>query len=161
LAQDADPARPGMPIALQVATPDMPHSMILRFSLPGLVALAACADVVEPRDLGEPFAAPAVWREYYQDVWNRCGSTLRGQPAYPYGELEFRVVAGESISWDGKLALGAWEGNRIYLAEAVLDVPLVVRHEMLHAQAGQPGHPAIFATCDSLAVGPTGYSGSQ
>jgi hypothetical protein len=139
----------------------MPHSLILRFFRLGLVAAVACADPVEPRDLGEPIAAPAVWREYYQDVWNRCGSTLRSQPAYPYGALEFRVVPGESISWDGKLALGAWEGNRIYLAEAVLDVPLVVRHEMLHAQAGQPGHPAIFATCDSLAIGPPGYSGSQ
>jgi hypothetical protein len=34
----------------------------------------------------------------------------------------------------------------------MVSVPLVVRHEMLHAQLGRAGHPAIFATCDSIAA---------
>lgn len=120
--------------------------------LSGLSLLAgACADPFEPRDLGEPMASPALWREYWREVWTRCGSTLMRRPAWDFPAIEFRVVAGSSVPWDGKQALGAWEGNRIYIAESMLDVPLVVRHEMLHAQLGRSGHPAIFATCDSLA----------
>jgi hypothetical protein len=136
--------------------------MMHRF-FPGalLAVVVACGDPVEPRDLGTPFTAPALWRDYYQDVWNRCGSTLRSRPAYEYGQIEFRVVDGEVIPWDGRVALGAWEGHRIYLAETVLELPLVVRHEMLHAQAGRSGHPAIFATCDSIAAGVQGRFGSQ
>ena len=97
-------------------------------------------------------ATPAIWSTYWGEVWARCGSTLRGRPAYHYNELEFRVVPGSSIPWEGRMALGVWEGNRIYLAETMVSVPLVVRHEMLHAQLGKAGHPAIFATCDSIAA---------
>jgi hypothetical protein len=128
----------------------------MRPVLPGrLLSLAllvsACTNPVEPRDLGQPMASPLIWREYWQDVWTRCGSTQRARPAWEFSAIEFRVVAGPSVPWNGKLALGAWQGNRIYIAETMLDVPLVVRHEMLHAQLGRTGHPAIFATCDSLA----------
>jgi hypothetical protein len=124
-----------------------------RFIPLSLVLLAtACTGAVEPPDLGEPITPPALWRDYWHEVWNRCGSTLRTRPAYGFAQLEFRSVAGTSIPWDGQTALGAWEGNRIYIAESMLDVPLVVRHEMLHAQLGQPGHPAVFGTCDSLAA---------
>ena len=117
-----------------------------------LLLAGACSSPIEPRDLGEPIASPAIWRDYWQDVWRRCGSTQRSSPAWHFSQLEFRVVPGTSVPWDGRQALGAWEGNRIYIAETMLDVPLVVRHEMLHAQLGRDGHPPVFASCDSLAV---------
>ena len=117
-----------------------------------LVLTGSCTSPIEPRDLGEPIASPALWREYWQEVWTRCGSTQRSRPAWQFSQLEFRVVPGAWVPWDGRQALGAWEGNRIYIAETMMDVPLVVRHEMLHAQLGRSGHPPVFASCDSLAV---------
>lgn len=121
-------------------------------SVAPLLLGGACSSPIEPRDLGEPIASPAIWRDYWQDVWTRCGSTQRLMPAWQFTQIEFRVVPGSSVPWDGRQALGAWEGNRIYIAETMLDVPLVVRHEMLHAQLGKGGHPPVFASCDSLSV---------
>lgn len=122
-----------------------------------LLLLAACSSPAEPSDLGSPIPPRPEWRAWFADVWTRCGSTQVAKPAYRFESLEFRVVPGQSFRWGDQDAIGAWQGDRIYLSESVIDWPVSVRHEMLHAQLARSGHPPIFATCDSIAVALTSF----
>ena len=117
-----------------------------------MVLLTACAVPTEQPEMGARIEPPFSWGVEYGEVWAQCGSTLRQSPAIPYRELSFFVVPGQSFLWKGQYALGLWLGTSIYLAESVVDWPVARRHEMLHAQLGEVGHPPIFAYCDLLAL---------
>ena len=99
--------------------------------------------------------APALpdWQAYYTDVWFHCGSTLRIEPAIPYHKLRFHKVEAGSLNRDGMTVLGTTRGRDIYIVADLWTWPVVVRHEMLHAQYGVPGHPPVFAHCDSISAG--------
>lgn len=82
-----------------------------------------------------PIAAPPV----YQEWWARTEacSGLQGD----LGKIEWFVIPGESFECPSGQCAGRWQGNRIYLSETWEMNELVVRHEMLHALLGRPGHP--------------------
>lgn len=121
-----------------------------------LLLVLGCQLPTDPPDLGEPIPPRPEWATWYAEVWRDCGSTVRPQPALPFGALEFRVVPGPFFWWNGIQAIGAWQGHRIYLVADLLDWPVLVRHELLHAQLGTAGHPPIFAVCDRAAAGLAG-----
>ena len=117
----------------------------------GVLFWAGCVTGPSSTDLASPLPS---WPAYYADVWARCGSTLRQTPAIPYHKLRFHAVPGEYFFKDGRPVIGTTRGRDIYIAEALWTWPVVVRHEMLHAQYGVPGHPEpIFPRCDSIAAG--------
>ena len=61
-----------------------------------------------------------------------------------FDRIRWFVVPGESFECPGGTCLGRWETNhRIYIAEAWITSPLVVRHEMLHELLDGGGHPAV------------------
>ena len=117
-----------------------------------MVLLTACSSPTGTPEMGARFVPPFHWATDYQEVWERCGSTLRTHPLIPYTRLNFFVVPGLSFRWNGQDAIGLWLGEAIYLSESVVDWPVARRHEMLHAQLGEIGHPPIFIYCDQLAL---------
>jgi hypothetical protein len=67
--------------------------------------------------------------------------------------LRFHKVAPGSLDHDGWGVLGTTKGRDIYIVSDLWEWPVVVRHEMLHAQFGIPGHPYPFSLCDSISAG--------
>lgn len=79
---------------------------------------------------------PPEYRVWFDRTVACSGRTL------PFDRLQFFIVPGADFECPSGRCVGRWEPPyRIYLAEAWARSELVVRHEMLHALIGQPGHP--------------------
>lgn len=105
-----------------------------------MLTLAACTEPLAP-DLYE---APPVYYVWYDQVWWDCGSTVRAQPANKFSQLRFHTAKFPDY------VLGKWNGRDIWIANDLIMWAPVVKHEMLHAQLGTPGHPPVFNECDTL-----------
>jgi hypothetical protein len=109
-------------------------------TLAALTLVSGCASPVEPRDAVR-FVPPSWYRALYEhDV--QCSGLTRA-----FDDLAWSWVPGSEFSYDGHVDVGLTNGasGRIYLSEAYLTNPVVVRHEMLHAllrDAG--GHPPKY-----------------
>lgn len=128
-----------------------------------LLLLAGCGCQQDSFAPDEPFTAlippPAHYVREYDWVLRHCTRTVRLYPAYQFPDLTFyRVNTGDTftVRVSGKVvaATGYWERDKIYLVpEAVTQsLPLVLRHELLHAQLGHGGHPPVFAYCEALSI---------
>jgi hypothetical protein len=86
----------------------------------------------------ERFEPPAVYARWWA-MTEACSGRARSMA----GVRWYRVPGSAFRLEDGQVAGGVFEpvGNRIVLAEAYLDNGTIVRHEMLHAITGLPGHP--------------------
>jgi len=104
-----------------------------------LLLALTCAGPTTPA--GEPFMPPPAFAVWYAQLWDECGSGVVPRPAYPYPVLRFQVADLPPH------VLGRWDGPVITLARGLEMWPPGVKHEMLHAQLGRPGHPPIFASC--------------
>ena len=81
-------------------------------------------------------AALPVYAEWWR-MTESC-SALSGD----FSRYQWYVVPDvASIEVEGRPASGAWLGDRIVIAGAYVRDGRVVRHEMLHALRGKPGHP--------------------
>jgi hypothetical protein len=115
----------------------------MRFRLAALLLLLACRDGLAPgADLGAVrFAPPASYRE----MWARA-ETCSGRTG-DFDRIRWWVVPGVStFEYDEEVpyADGLWHSDgHITLAGAVLDHPMVVRHEMLHHLLRSDRHPAV------------------
>lgn len=115
-----------------------------------VLALAACT-ATEPSG-SVRVTPPPHFARWYEQAWRDCGSRERDTPAYPYTSLAFHKVPGVDFTMGTAphRYAGYWRGRDIYVAEYYWDEAMVVKHEFLHAQLGEGGHPPIFAKCDSL-----------
>ena len=94
--------------------------------------LAGCA--FAPED-AQPFTPPAVYRAVWDSAQACTGR--RGD----FGQLRFFLVPGPYFDGPkGEPDAGYTVGHDIYLAEAYLMHPMVVKHEMIHA-LGVHKHP--------------------
>jgi len=101
----------------------------------------SCADPLGPPAHAVAFAPPSWYRALYlRDT--RCSALFR-----TFDELHWYWVPGAGFSYDGQRDAGLTESSegRIFISEAFLANPLVVRHEMLHAILRHTdGHPHEF-----------------
>lgn len=116
--------------------------------------LAGCA--ISPLEPAQPFTEvtpPAEWEADYQWVWEHCGRAIRRSPVWRYSQLRFYVVNADTFTWDGAgHVYGAWQGDRIYLAQWAVTDQFVRQHELLHAQLGMGDHPPIFQVCAERSI---------
>lgn len=100
-----------------------------------LSTTTSCGDGFAPPD-----ATPLALTGEYLGWWAKTEtcSGLRGDPA----GLRFYVIPGSDFACPTGRCAGRWESDgRIYVAAAYQHNEMVVRHEMLHALIGGPGHP--------------------
>jgi hypothetical protein len=114
--------------------------MLAAVGLAALTTGIACSSPVEPRN-GMRFTPPSWYRALYaHDV--QCSRRAR-----PFEELTWYWVPGTDFTYDGHVDVGLTNGEagRIYLSEAYIANPLVIRHEMLHALLrNEGGHPPVY-----------------
>jgi hypothetical protein len=112
---------------------------------------AACSLITEPLPAdAEPFAPPAVYARWWA-MTEEC-SGLSGN----FDDVSWYRVPGTRFMHGGREAGGSWSkfANRIVLAESNVENGDMVRHEMLHALRGLPGHTRsqFLGTCASLVL---------
>jgi hypothetical protein len=99
-----------------------------------MLATDGCGNFEPPRDA--PLAPPATYATWWQAT-EAC-SGLHGD----FAAVDWYVVPGTQFDCPTGTCVGRWESNgRIYLAAGAVMDEQVVRHEMLHALIGRPGHP--------------------
>ncbi len=100
--------------------------------------LLATACGFEPSG-GQAAAPPAVFREWWAAT-EACSGLSR-----PFERIDWYVVPGESFACPSGTCAGRWQASgEIFIAEAYWHHEMVVRHEMLHALIGRPGHPPEY-----------------
>jgi len=110
----------------------------------GCVAGAvACGSATDPLPKGAiPLDTPVIYATWWDEVEGCSGETV------DMATVKWYYVPGDGGFQSGTSAdvVGVWEpaGNTITLAEYVIDNPLVVRHEMLHAVLKRVDHPADY-----------------
>jgi hypothetical protein len=126
-----------------------PHRWALAALLPLLLVGSVHSSPPE-----EPVTAllppPAEWATEYDRVWRQCGQFAVLVPRYQFIDLRFYTVEASPFHvqtrYAGRVeAEGMWEEDRIYLALPITRYAL--RHELLHAQIGRPGHGFLFSRC--------------
>jgi hypothetical protein len=113
--------------------------------------VGACSLITEPLPAdAEPFVPPAVYARWWA-MTEEC-SGLSGD----FGDVAWYRVPGTQFMHGGREAGGSWTkfANRIVLAESNIENGDMVRHEMLHALRGLPGHPRsqFLEACASLVL---------
>lgn len=90
----------------------------------------------DPDAATSDFQPPAIYRQWWAATEDCAG--LRGD----LGRIRWTVVDAPSFACPSGRCVGRWEPpDRIYVASDFVDHEMVVRHEMLHALIGEPGHP--------------------
>jgi hypothetical protein len=114
--------------------------LVVTASVAGIVA---CGSTTDPLPKG---AVPLVPRVIYATYWSEV-EQCSGETA-DFSAVKWYYVPGDGGFQSGTSAdvVGVWEPgpNTITLAEYVIDNPLVVRHEMLHAVLKRVDHPAEY-----------------
>src|SRR5260221_14753061 len=83
-----------------------------------------------------PFQPPAVYREWWAKT-----QACSGRKA-DFNRIRWALVPGNSFPCKSGQCVGHWESNgEIWIASDWKDNEMVVRHEILHALIGEPGHP--------------------
>ena len=120
-----------------------------RMSLAAIVTLVAvtgsCRDLAVVAPELPPSAEPLAPLAVYSDWW-RAAEDCSGRSA-PMMRVRWFVVRGsDSFAYQGTRYDGYWWNgvHWIMLAEARLQDPGIVRHEMLHDLLGRGDHPAEF-----------------
>jgi len=108
----------------------------VRRAFPALLVLAACVGCAFEPEGAEPFTPPASYRVVWDSAQACTGRHGR------FGALRFFVVPGDGFDTPDGREAGRTSGTTIYLSEAYVDHPMVVKHEMIHA-LGVHHHPAI------------------
>ena len=89
-----------------------------------------------------PLVTPVIYVTWWSEVEQCSGETV------DMSAVKWYYVPGDGGFQAGTSAdvVGVWQpaGNTITLAEYVVDNPLVVRHEMLHAVLKRVDHPPEF-----------------
>jgi hypothetical protein len=116
------------------------------------LAVFSCGDLSAPDHPWRQITPPATWSAEYDSVWTHCARAVVWQPRWRFDALTFYVVETDrdSFRWPGKgNVTGIWDQDRIFLVRAALTqpVPIILRHELLHAQLGRADHPPIFTFC--------------
>ena len=84
----------------------------------------------------EPFNPPPAYREWWSKTQNCSG--LKAD----FSTIRWALVPGKSFPCESGQCVGHWQSNgEIWIASDWKDNEMVVRHEMLHALIGEPGHP--------------------
>ena len=117
------------------------------FSILGSLALSSCTALAPSQALlpagAIPFAAPAVYQEWFQRTEACSGRTGN------LGAVQFYVVPGvETFETRDGPQVGVWIGegdsHRIVIAGNYEGHEMVVRHELLHTLLRQTGHPEEY-----------------
>lgn len=97
--------------------------------------LVACSAFEPPG--ATSFTPPASYRVWWDSMQVCTGHTGS------FGRVQWFTVPGASFEGpDGKEIIGRWEPpHTIFLAESLVAVPWLVKHEMIHDLLGRPGHP--------------------
>jgi hypothetical protein len=110
-----------------------------------VAVVAACgSELTDPLPKGavalDP--PPVIYSVYWGEVEQCSGETA------DFSSIKWYYVPGDGGFQSGNSAdvVGVWEpqGNSITLAQYVMDNPLVVRHEMLHAILKRTDHPPQY-----------------
>src|SRR5690349_20325461 len=100
----------------------------------GMVSMG-CNSFVAPEG-EEAFAPPPVYREWWAKT-----QACSGRKA-DFSRIRWALVPGRSFSCGSGQCVGHWQSSgEIWIASDWKDNEMVVRHEMLHALIGEPGHP--------------------
>lgn len=101
-----------------------------------VMLLCGCTTATEPAEPSAPISALPDYRQWFEET--KACSGLKGS----FDDLNFHVVSGDRFTCASGQCVGMWVApNHIYIAQPYLRHEMVVRHEMLHALIGQPGHP--------------------
>lgn len=83
-----------------------------------------------------PFQPPPVYREWWAKT-----QACSGRKA-DFSRIRWSLVEGNSFPCKSGKCVGHWQSDgQIWIASDWADNEMVVRHEILHALIGQPGHP--------------------
>jgi hypothetical protein len=108
-----------------------------------LMLVSACRSATDPLPRGAiPLDPPVIFAVWWEQVEACAGKTVDSRSvAWYYVPGDGGFSAGSSPD-----VVGVWrpQGNSITLAEYVIDNPLVVRKEMLHAILQRTDHPAEY-----------------
>jgi len=105
-------------------------------AVPVLLILAAGCGGFDPGAESTDFQPPAVYRQWWAETEACAGR--RGD----FARIRWIVVHAPSFDCPSGRCVGRWEATgEIYLARDWVGHEMVVRHEMLHALIGEPGHP--------------------
>jgi hypothetical protein len=112
-------------------------------ALIALLLAAACSSATDPLPHGAlPLDPPVVFTTWWEEVEGCSGQTA------DFSKVSWYYVPGDGGFSAGSSAdvVGVWRpaNNSITLAQYVIDNPLVVRHEMLHAILHRTDHPAEY-----------------
>jgi hypothetical protein len=112
----------------------VPTPIRLRQLLAGVVlGLAGCG--FDPEG-DVPMNPPAVYREWWAKT-EACSGISK-----PFEQVRWYEIEGEGFPCPSGTCAGRWQKEHtIYLASRWAQHEMVVRHEMLHALIGEPGHP--------------------
>jgi hypothetical protein len=100
-----------------------------------LFALTGCG--FEPSG-DEPMSAPAVYRQWWAET-EEC-SHHTGD----FDRIRWFQIPGSAFDCPSGQCVGRWQNDgRIIVAADWRENEMVVRHEMLHALIGHPGHPDL------------------
>jgi hypothetical protein len=108
-----------------------------------LAAVVGCGSATDPLPRGAvSLDVPAIYSVWWDEIEGCSGETA------DFAAVTWYYVPGEGGFQAGASAdvVGVWQPmrNSITLAEWVIDNPLVVRHEMLHAILRRTDHPPKY-----------------
>ena len=111
------------------------------------LAVTNCGGTTDPLPAGAiRMDPPVIYQTWWEDVEFCSGKTA------DFSAISWYYVPGDGGFTAGSSSdvVGVWRpaGNSITLAEFVLENPLVVRHEMLHAILQRTDHPAEYFVDD-------------
>lgn len=119
--------------------------MVLRYFPLMLLALGGCEDAAAPEPL-PPHAvalepAPAAYETWWAEI-ESCSGRTRPMSAVAW----YYVPFGYPLTIHGEDQVAVWlaQPDRIVILQSVIDLDVIVRHEMLHAILQRGDHPPLY-----------------